>query len=185
MVPAIDDKIYTVEEYIHLDESGDVRHEFINGQLYDMSAASDLHNEICFNLTYLLKTLLSGKDYKIYMEGVKVKIQNEEYYTYPDVFITNHPDDLQNKYIKQFPSLIIEVLSDSTRKYDTVDKFIQYQKINTLEYYILVEPELMYVNCFSKDERGEWQSAIYNKTEDLVLLHKLSIELPLNGIYHS
>jgi len=118
------------------------------------------------------------------MEGVKVKIQNEEYYTYPDVFITNHTEDLQNKYIKQYPALVIEVLSDSTRKYDTVDKFIQYQKNDTLEYYILVEPELMYVNCFSKDETGEWHSAIYNKSEDLITLPKLSIELPLKGIYH-
>ena len=184
MIQAIDDKIYTVEEYIQLDEASDIRHEFINGQLYDMSGASDLHNEICYNLTFLLKTHLAGKDYKVYMEGVKVKIQGEDHYTYPDVFVTNHPDDLQNKYIKQFPKLLIEVLSDSTRKYDTIDKFIQYQKIETLEYYILVEPEFMYVNCFSKDDKGEWQSAIYNKIEDSVPLKKLAIELPLKGIYN-
>ncbi len=184
MIPATEEKIYTVDEYIQLDETSDIRHEFINGRLYDMSGASDLHNEICYNLTFLLKTLLSGKDCKIYMESVKVKIQNEDYYTYPDVFVTNHPEDLQNKYIKQFPILIIEVLSDSTRKYNTVDKFIQYQKIETLEYYLLVEPELMYVNCFSKDDKGEWQSAIYNKPEDLVPLKVLAIELPIQGIYN-
>ncbi len=183
MVPAIDDKIYTVEEYILLDESCDIRHEFINGQLYDMSGASDLHNEICYNLTFLLKTSLAGKDFKVYMEGVEVKIQGEEYYTYPDVFITNHPEDLQNKYIKQFPVLLIEVLSDGTRKYDTIDKFIQYQKIETLQYYILVEPEFMYINCFSKDETGEWHSAIYNKPEEFVPLENLSIKLPIQGIY--
>ena len=184
MIQAIDDKIYTVEEYIQLDEASDIRHEFINGQLYDMLGVSDLHNEICYNLTFLLKTHLAGKDYKVYMEGVKVKIQGEGHYTYPDVFVTNHPDDLQNKYIKQFPKLLIEVLSDSTRKYDTIDKFIQYQKIETLEYYILVEPEFMYINCFSKDDTSEWQSAIYNKIEDSVPLKKLAIELPLKGIYN-
>ena len=118
------------------------------------------------------------------MEGVKVKIQGENHYYYPDVFITNHPLDLQNKYIKQFPLLLIEVLSDGTRKFDMIDKFIQYQKIETLEYYILVEPDFMYVNCFSKDDKGEWQSAIYNKVTDLVSLNKLGIELPLQGIYN-
>lgn len=184
MVPAIDNKIYTLEEYIQLDESGDVRHEFINGQLYDMSGASDLHNEICQNITFLLRSLLAKSSFKIYMEGVKCKIQDNDYYTYPDVFITNHAEDLQNKYVKQFPILIFEVLSDSTRKYDTIDKFIQYQKIDTFEYYILVEPEFMYVNCFSKDETGEWQSAIFNKSDEMLPLKKLSIELPLYGIYN-
>lgn len=184
MIKAIDDKIYTVDEYIQLDEASDIRHEFINGLLYDMSGNSDIHNEMVGNLYFLLRNLLSVSKNKLYFEQVKVKIQGENHYYYPDVFVTNHPDDLQNKYIKQFPILLIEVLSDSKRKYDTIDKFIQYQKIEMLEYYILVEPEFMYVNCFSKDDTGEWQSAIYNKTEDLLPLKKLGIELPLQGIYN-
>lgn len=184
MIQAVDDKIYTVDEYIQLDEASDIRHEFINGQLFDMSGNSDLHNEMVGNLYFLLRNLLAGSKSKLYFEQVKVKIQGENHYYYPDVFITNHPLDLQNKYIKQFPLLLIEVLSDSTRKFDMIDKFIQYQKIETLEYYILVEPDFMYVNCFSKDDKGEWQSAIYNKVTDLVSLNKLGIELPLQGIYN-
>ena len=184
MIQAVDDKIYTLNEYIQLDEASDIRHEFINGQLFDMSGNSDLHNEMVGNLYFLLRNLLAGSKSKLYFEQVKVKIQGENHYYYPDVFITNHPLDLQNKYIKQFPLLLIEVLSDSTRKFDMIDKFIQYQKIETLEYYILVEPDFMYVNCFSKDDKGEWQSAIYNKVTDLVSLNKLGIELPLQGIYN-
>lgn len=184
MIQAVDDKIYTLDEYIQLDEASDIRHEFINGQLFDMSGNSDLHNEMVGNLYFLLRNLLAGSKSKLYFEQVKVKIQGENHYYYPDVFITNHPLDLQNKYIKQFPLLLIEVLSDSTRKFDMIDKFIQYQKIETLEYYILVEPDFMYVNCFSKDDKGEWQSAIYNKVTDLVSLNKLGIELPLQGIYN-
>ena len=184
MIQAVDDKIYTLDEYIQLDEASDIRHEFINGQLFDMSGNSDLHNEMVGNLYFLLRNLLAGSKSKLYFEQVKVKIQGENHYYYPDVFITNHPLDLQNKYIKQFPLLLIEVLSDSTRKFDMIDKFIQYQKIETLEYYILVEPDFMYVNCFSKDDKGEWHSAIYNKVTDLVSLNKLGIELPLQGIYN-
>ena len=75
------------------------------------------------------------------------------------------------------------MLSDSTRKYDTVDKFIQYQKIDSLQYYILVEPEVYSVHCFSKDEKGEWQAAIYTKLEEVIDLKLLSIQLPLQSIY--
>ncbi len=183
MVQATNDKIYTVDEYILLDEASGIRHEFINGQLYDMSGASDLHNEVGFNLTLLFKTLLGKKGFKVYMESVKCKIQGEEYYTYPDVFITNNERDNENKYVKQHPSLIVEVLSDSTRKYDSVDKFIQYQKIDSLQYYILVEPEVFSVHCFSKDEQGEWQAAIYTKLDEVIDLKSLSIQLPLQAIY--
>ncbi|MBC7511835.1 MAG: Uma2 family endonuclease [Ferruginibacter sp.] len=53
MLPAIDDKVYTPEEFIQIEESGDISHEFINGRLFNMSGASDLHNEICYYLTFL------------------------------------------------------------------------------------------------------------------------------------
>ena len=183
MTQATDDKIYTVDEYILLDEASDIRHEFINGQLFDMSGTSDLHNEIVGNLYFYLRNFLQVSSNKIYFENVKCKIQGEEYFTYPDVFITNDDFDKENKYIKQHPSLIIEVLSDSTRKYDTVDKFIQYQKISSLQYYILVEPEVFSVHCFSKNENGEWQAAIYTKLEETIELNLLSMQLPLQSIY--
>ena len=183
MLTAINDKIYTVDEYILFDEASDIRHEFINGQLFDMSGTSDLHNEMCFNLTLLFKNLLSKNGYKIYMENVKVKIQNEDYYTYPDVFITKNEADKNSKYIKHFPELIIEVLSDSTRKYDTVDKFIQYQKIESLQYYILVEPEFTYVNCYTKEADGDWSSLVFNNLTDIVYLKNIDIELPIKNIY--
>ena len=183
MTHAIDDKIYTVDEYILLDEASDIRHEFINGRLFDITGDSDIENEITMNVVCAVKSFLNLDEYKIYTKGVKCKIQNEEYYTYPDVFITNNETDKENKYIKQQPSLIVEVLSDSTRKYDSIDKFIQYQKINSLQYYILVEPEVFSVHCFSKDESGEWQAAIYTKLEEAIDLKLLSISLPLQSIY--
>ena len=184
MAHAIDNKIYTVDEYILLDEASLNRHEFINGQLFEMTGDSDTENEITMNVACVIKSFLNRDEYKIYTKGVKCKIQGEEYYTYPDVFITNDESDKENKYIKQRPSLIIEVLSDSTRKYDTVDKFIQYQKINSLQYYILVEPEVFIVHCFSKDETGQWQAAIYTKLVEEIELKLLSINLPLQLIYN-
>ena len=66
-----------------------------------MSGATDLHNEICQNLIIFFRAILGKKEFKVYMEGVKCKIQGEEYYTYPDVFITSNEADKENKYKKQ------------------------------------------------------------------------------------
>ena len=183
MVQSNADKIYALDEYILLDEKSELRNEFINGRLFEMTGDSDIENEITMNIACRFKNLLHRNENKIYIRSVKCKIQGEEYYTYPDVFITNNEADKESKYIKQQPTLIVEVLSDSTRKYDSVDKFIQYQKINSLQYYILVEPEVFSVHCFSKDEKGEWQPAIYTKLEEVIDLKSLSISLPLQSIY--
>ena len=67
-------KTYSVPEYFSLDESGEVRHEFINGNLIEMSGASREHHKICKNLLRILEDLLLDREYEVYIENMKVKI---------------------------------------------------------------------------------------------------------------
>ena len=178
-------KIYTVEEYFLLEESEEVRHEFINGNLIEMSGASREHHKICKNLLRELEKLLGGKGYEVYMENMKVKIQNENQYYYPDIFITKEPETDENRFVQFQPELIVEVLSETTRTKDMVDKFIQYRKIDSLQYYLLVEPEKLLVLCNSKDKNGDWDTASYTKGDETIKLPILNIELPLEKLYNS
>jgi Uma2 family endonuclease len=75
------------------------------------------------------------------------------------------------------------VLSETTRTKDMVDKFIQYRKINTLSYYILVEPGKCLVLCNIKNKKGEWDMASYTKPGEIIQLPALDISLPLHDIY--
>jgi Uma2 family endonuclease len=71
----------------------------------------------------------------------------------------------KQSYFVEKPILIAEILNDSTRSYDTVDKYIQYRKMPTLKYYLLVEPETMLITCLTKQDDGEWISIfIQNQT---------------------
>ncbi len=97
------DKIYTAQEYFLLEESGEVRHEFLNGNLVRISEASKEHHKICKNLLRFLENLFKGKGYEIYMENMKVKIENEDQYYYPDVFITKEPETYENRYFSSSP----------------------------------------------------------------------------------
>ncbi len=137
-------KIYSVREYFLLEESSDIRHEFINGNLIEMSGASREHYKICKNLLRLLENLLRDKGYEVYMENMKVKIQDEDQFYYPDIFITKEPETDANRYVQFQPELIIEVLSETTRTKDLADKFIQYRKINTLSYYLVMVAEITF-----------------------------------------
>ena len=176
-------KIFTVPEYFLLEESGDVRHEFINGNLIEMSGASREHHFICQNI--LLALLYSTKPlgFNVFIENMKVKIQNENQYYYPDIFITREPETDENKYVQFEPELIVEVLSETTRAKDMVDKFIQYRKINSLNYYLIVEPEKYLVLCNFKDEKGEWDMVSYTQPDEIIQLPKLNISLSLADIY--
>jgi Uma2 family endonuclease len=176
-------KTYTVAEYFLLEEAGDVRHEFINGNLIEMSGASREHHKICKRLLRLLENLLDDRGYEVYIENMKVKIQNENQYYYPDIFITKEAETDKNKYVQFEPELIVEVLSGTTRTKDMVDKFIQYRKINSLNYYLIVEPEKYLVLCNFKDEKGEWDMVSYTQPDEVIQFPRLNISLALADIY--
>lgn len=176
-------KIYSVPEYFSLEESRDVRHEFINGNLIEMSGASIEHHKICKTLLRILEDLLADKGYEVFMENMKVKIPNENQYCYPDIFITKEAQTDENKYVQFEPELIVEVLSEATRVKDMTDKFIQYRKIETLDYYLLVEPEKFLVLLNFRNEKGEWEMVSFTQKEEIISLPKLNVSMSLEDIY--
>ncbi len=172
-------KPLTEDEYFFFEEKSELKHELINGNLYEMSGISKYHNHITLNILILSRALLKTNIYDIYFEGFKVKTPNGNFF-YPDVLIC-HTD--ANKYYTEKPILIVEVLSETTRKYDLTDKFIQYQKIETLEYYLCVEPEQQVVLFYYRQD-DEWITETFTKDEQLISLPKLNISFSLKEIYN-
>lgn len=175
----------SLEEYIVLEETGDVRHEYYYGKLFAMPGETLLHNEICINLLTILRNIFLPKGWKLYMESVKVQIENEPIYLYPDIVLTaiQAINNRIDQYIIHQPILIAEILSDSTRKYDSTDKFIQYQKIPSLKYYLLVEPEKKVVTFYEKCEAGEWQSKVFTELTEIIYFAHMQGSIALSDIY--
>jgi len=159
------------EEYFLFEEKQELRHELINGNLYEMSGVSAFHNTIVGNIYFMLRTLLKGSDWKIFFEAFKLKTPNQNFF-YPDVAVSF--SDVE-RYYSTKPVLICEVLSDSTRKFDLSDKFIQYQKFDTLHYYLCVEPEQQVVIFYFKQDDGEWMTETCTKDDPIISLPKLNI----------
>ena len=173
----------TVEEYIEFEERSEIRHEFINGNLIPIPGTTDDHNEICFNLTAMLKQVLRDKGFRIYTEAVKAQLTSLTDYTYPDVMVTNDPRDLENRYIKKYPSVIFEVISKTSRIEDSADKFLRYKNIESLQNYILVDSENVLVEVRLKLENGEWEAAAYLSPDARFPVPALGLELELADIY--
>ena len=177
------DKIFTVEEYIQHELRSPLRSEFINGQLFEMAGEKDINNEIAGNIYILFSVLLKGLGYFIYNHDVKVRIYGENKYYYPDVFVTGELKTESNKYIKSEPVLIVEVVSETTQVNDYVDKYIDYTKIPSLQYYIIIEPETTLITCYKRGENGEWITSKYTRPEDVVKFDELNVSFQLKQVY--
>ncbi len=171
-------------EYIAFEEQSDIRHELINNQLIAMPGTTDKHNDICINITQLLKSILKqlGK-YKIHQENVKVQITSEKDYTYPDVMVVTDARDFENRYIKKYPPVIFEVMSKTSRTDDAVDKFIRYKNIESLQNYILVDSEKALVEVRVKISEGHWESNTYLASDLVFPVPALGVELPFDAVY--
>lgn len=174
----------TVEEYIAFEERSEIRHEFINGTLYPMPETTDYHNDICINLTQVLKSLLKTLGtFKVQQENIKVQVTSERDYTYPDVVVITDPRDFENRYIKKYPPVIFEVISKTSRIEDAVDKFLRYKNIESLQNYILVDSEKQWVEVRTKLENGDWEASTYLPSDVGFPVPALGVELTFEAVY--
>lgn len=145
--------IYTADEYLRLERAADHRSEFVNGRIYAMSGASREHNLIVVNLSREASSLLRGSACEVYVNDMRVKVRQTGLYTYPDmVGLCEEPrfeddvDTLVN------PSVIVEVLSDSTEKHDRGTKFSHYRRLDSLREYILISQDRPNVEQFVRHD---------------------------------
>lgn len=179
---AAEKKQYEYSDYLALEEQSQTRHEYFYGEVFAMAGTTDKHNEIAQNITFALRQGLAKKC-KTYMESVRLEVKSKFHYCYPDVFVTCHEQDAQNATLKKFPTLIVEVLSESTADYDRNLKWQQYQTIPTLQYYLLVEQNQVHVELYSRIGEKSWKYEVFTEPTEIIELSLLQIQIPVEKIY--
>jgi Uma2 family endonuclease len=141
----------TPDAYLQLEEKSEVKHEYIDDQVYEMAGTTDTHNTIGLNLALLIRNHLRGSECRIYFADFKARIEKRNCFYYPDIIVTCDPKDRETPTYKCFPKLIIEVLSNSTEAFDRGDKFNDYQTLDSLQEYILVNSKHQRVETFRRN----------------------------------
>ena len=182
---ALAEKLFTVDEYIAFEEQSDVRHEFHYGRLVPMAVGtSKKHNGVKQNVVYALRGHFLPHGCVIHDENIKLQISKNGRYNYPDIILSCDPQDNDSEFISKYPKLIVEVLSKSTARYDKTDKFEDYQKILSIQYYLLVESRWQSVILYSRtDNPSLWTYQIFKELTDVVSFPRLNFELSLDTIY--
>jgi Uma2 family endonuclease len=175
--------ILTVPEYLEAEKTSEIRHEYIAGQVFAMAGASEEHNLISGNIYNLLRSQLRGTSCRSFMSDmkVKIKVKNADILYYPDILVTCDPED-KDRYFKTRPTLIIEVLSDSTEITDKREKRINYQTLDSLQEYVLVYENQNKVENYRRDISGNWLVEVFGKNDKLHL-ESVGLHLTMADIY--
>ena len=172
----------TWEEYLAFEEQSPYRHEYVNGAVYAMSYESLAHNRIAQALISQLLPHLRGSPYQPYFLQAKVEIRagGDELMYYPDAVIACQLQDLQSQVVRN-PTLVVEILSKSTYHIDRREKALNYQRAETVEEYVLIEPSHPRIIVYRRAEG--WRPKLYAGTTTSLDLRSIQLSIPLEQIY--
>jgi Uma2 family endonuclease len=171
------------DEYLTAEQSSDIRHEYVAGQLFAMAGAGETHNRISLNLAFHLRAAARGTPCGVFISDMKVKVEKHDAFYYPDVLLTCDRDDSASLY-KQSPCLIAEVLSPPTEIIDRREKLIAYRTLSSLRYYLLISQERRQAEVYSLDASGSWRHQVFEQDGEIqIRCGDLDIAFSLADVY--
>jgi Uma2 family endonuclease len=175
----------SIEDYLAGELSSPVKHEYLGGVVYAMAGAANVHNAIASNTLVALGSRLRGRPCRPYNSDTKIRIllpAHTRFY-YPDASVICRPNPA-NESFQDEPAVIVEVLSDSTRRLDEGEKKDAYLTIPSLQIYLLVEQDSPAVVAFRRVGH-EFVREVYQGLEAAIPLDGIGTSLPLSEIYEA
>ena len=175
---------FTPEEYIALERKAEYKSEYFDGHIMAMSGASRQHNLIVMNISAELHHQFKGRGCEVYTNDMRVRPSPRDTYVYPDVVVVcgepEFEDDVFDTLLN--PIVIVEVLSPSTEAYDRGEKFARYKHLASLQEYVLVSQDMVWVEHHRR-HGTQWMLSHYRVLEEVLRLPAIGCELPLRDIY--
>lgn len=179
-------KRISVEEYLRLEETAEIKHEYVNGDVVAMAGATREHNEIVSNLIREIGLCLKGKGCAIYPSDLRVTTPAGRNYFYPDATVVCEELQLQPDVFDtlQNPVIIFEVMSESTENIDRGYKFFHYQQIPSLQEYILVDSRVQAIEAIRRQTNNSWKFDKLSPADGKLSLSGIGCTLSFDDIYY-
>jgi len=177
--------IFTIEEYLQFEKDSPEKHEYYQSEIFTMAGADARHNVIFSNVFGELAYKLKGKPCKPYGSDLRIHVAQNTLFTYPDISIicgeiVPSPED---KDTATQPTVLIEILSPSTRQYEHGGKFKLYRDIPTLKEFILIDSEAIAIEAYRLNQNNHWELQDYTSVNELFTIPCMDITLPIKEIY--
>ena len=175
----------TPEEYLDLERKADYRSEYLHGEVFAMTGASRWHSLIATNIVRSLGNQLDAKPCEVYASDMRVKVTAAGLYTYPDVVVVCGEPKFEDRFFDtiQNPTLLIEILSKSTERYDRIAKTDYYRTLDSLAEHLLVAQEKYRIEQYTRQPDGDWILVETSSLDGVVDLQSIDCSLALIDVY--
>jgi Uma2 family endonuclease len=175
----------TPEEYLALERQAETKSEYLAGEIIAKWGSARNHNLIVGNVLAGLHGQLKRQPCEVYASAMRLKVSSMDSYMYPDVVVVCDEPQFEDEYTDTLlnPTVIVEVLSESTEDYDRGLKFEHYRKLESLREYVLVAQEKCHVEHFAWQPDNQWLLSETDNLDDTVQLPSINCVLAVSDIY--
>jgi len=174
--------VFDSQDYLAWEDLQEEKHEFINGEVFAMGGARREHVVVSGNIFASLKQHLRGTPCHPYIADMKLRVEQQNAFYYPDVMVSCDKNDQKADQFLSNPSLIVEVLSDSTEAYDRGIKFAAYRQLSSLKEYVLVDINTLTVECFRRTEDNNWLLHVTTE-QDTCRFDSLELSIAMTDVF--
>ena len=174
----------TPEEYFDWENAQEEKHEYIHGEVFPMSGATREHVDIAGNVYVALRLAFRGTECAAFTSDMRVQVEPDGRYTYPDVsavcggatFLDAKKRTLTN------PTLIVEVLSDSTETYDKGGKLDAYRSVPSIREVVFIRQDRRAAEVYRRGDDGRWTIEDVGGAGTLALA-SVGVDVPMDDVY--
>jgi Uma2 family endonuclease len=175
----------TPEEYLERERLAETKHEYVHGEIVAMAGGTPNHALIQGNVGGSLWNRLRGSSCRVYNSDLRVSVRWGVLFAYPDVTVVCGPlefaDDKKDTITN--PTIVVEVLSPSTRNFDRSEKSRLYRMLPSLKEYLLIEQTPVDVEHYRRLPDGNWQISTIRDENAVIRLDSINCDLPVSEIY--
>ena len=177
----------TPQDYLVRERKAAVKSEYYHGETFAMAGATREHNLIVGNVVRETGNALKARSCEVYPSDMRVKVSSTGLYTYPDATVVCGDPEFDDEQFDTLlnPTVLFEVLSDSTESYDRGAKFRQYREIESLKEYVIIAPDRAGVECYTRQADGRWLLQEYQALEQTATFESINVTIELTEIYRN
>ena len=175
---------YTYADYLTVEDGSQIRHEFLDGEIYAMAGGSPEHAALAVSVSSALLVQLRGRPCRVMSSDLRVRVLATGLSTYPDVTVVCGPleRDPESRVTVVNPTVVVEVLSDSTEEYDRGEKLDHYRRIASLRECLLVSHRTRLIEVERRESDGSWTRHRAGAGEQ-IRLESIGCDLDVDDIY--
>ena len=181
----VEKTLLTPQEYLAKERRAEFRSEFYRGEMFAMAGATWEHTRIKDNLARQAGNQLEGGPCQVATSDLRVKVRATGLYTYPDIVIVCDEPQFEDSQFDTLlnPRVVVEVLSDSTEKYDRGTKFAHYRQVPSIQEYVLVAQDRPLVERYVRQPDDTWLLTVFSGLSQTFAFAAVPVQIPLAEIY--